>query len=111
MGGRIHKHSDFIRRFHKCSPKTRERYLREASAEEVRSLCECALNVYQGNIPVKPKEVVRLKPHKETLKALSFGKGGINKKRNILIQKGGFLPLLAAAVIPLLGNLLFNNSG
>src|ERR1700679_269884 len=106
MGGGIKKYAAFIKRFHKCTPSKRQKYLKEASAEQVRSLCECALNVTNGNIPIKGKLLSRLKPHKKLLRTISFGKGGVETKRRLLIQKGGFLPALAAAIIPLLGNLL-----
>ena len=60
MGGRIKKYAAFIKKFHKCTPSKRQKYLKEASAEQVRSLCECALNVTNGNIPIKGRLFINI---------------------------------------------------
>jgi hypothetical protein len=106
MEGRIHKCTGFLKKFHKCTPKESRQYLRNASKQQIRSLCECSLNVATGNIPVKGKTLRSLKKHKHLIKTLSFGKGNLDSKRKLLIQRGGFLPVLASAVIPLLTSIL-----
>jgi hypothetical protein len=106
MDGRIQKKTAFLREFHKCSNQNRKKLLKTATPNQIKSVCECALNVVNGNVPVKGRLLHKLKAHRKVLKQLSFGKGTINTKRRLLIQRGGFLPVLAAALLPLVGTLV-----
>jgi hypothetical protein len=106
MGGRKVSSSTnigFIKKFKTAGEQQRKKYLTQAAPSEIHSLCECVLNVCNGNIPINKRALVRLKPYKETLRKISAGKG----TRKLLIQKGGFLPLIASAVLPaLLGSIV-----
>ena len=106
MEGRIKKKSAFLRKFQKCTNQERVKHLKAASPNQIKSVCECALNVLNGNVPVHGRLLHILKPHQKVLKQISYGKGTIQSKRRLLIQKGGFLPALAAALIPLVGGLV-----
>lgn len=80
--------------------------LRRADTSLIRCICECALNILQGNIPVKLSQKNKLKRYKKVLRTLATPKKSINKKKNLIVQKGGgFLPLLLA---PILGTLISN---
>jgi hypothetical protein len=106
MGGpRIN--SNFLKRFKKCSAKNCKKYLNDASASEIISVCECALNVTNGNLPLSQKHLKKLRRHRKLLHEISFGKGNIRKKRALLSQKGrGLLTTLATVVLPLIGSLI-----
>jgi predicted metalloprotease len=106
MEGRVKRHAGFIKKFYKCNAKNCKNLVKRASDEQIRTLCECALNVYKGNVPLKTKYLRRLREHKASLKRLGFTKANVGNKRKFLVQNGGFLPSLAAAVIPLLAGLL-----
>jgi hypothetical protein len=106
MGG-SRMNPNFLRRFKKCSTKERKKYLNDASASEITSLCECALNISNGNIPLSSKHLKKLKPHRKLLHEISFGKGTIRRKKALLSQKGkGLLTALATVVLPLIGSLI-----
>jgi len=107
----IGEHYSFIKRIKKSTPKNREKYLNKASPAEIRSLCECAHNVYSGAIPIPSKIVKRLRPHQKEIRELTFKRGKAEHKRQLLIQKGGFLPLLLGAVLPIIGQLIANAVG
>jgi hypothetical protein len=106
MAGRIEKHYNFIKKFQRAPTLQRNAYLKRASADEVRSLCECALNVCNGNIPLNKKQFGQLKKHKKILKTLAFTKSSPWKKRRVLLQEGGFLPVLASTALSFLGPII-----
>ena len=61
-------------------------------------LCECALNVLNGNIPLKPADKKKLKKYKQNLRSLVNRKFSVQKKKKTLNQKGGFLGALLTPV-------------
>ncbi|KAL7289431.1 hypothetical protein TKK_0016627 [Trichogramma kaykai] len=82
--------------------KQRLALLKNADDSFVRCICECALNVLRGNVPVKNKN--RLRKHKSILRKLVTLKAGEKKrwakKKRIILQTGGaFLPALIAPVL------------
>ena len=99
-------HIRFIRKFKGAGPNRRKVYLRQATEDEIRSLVECGLNICNGNVSLNPRQHRNLKKYKTSLKKFSLGKGSIKSKRHLLIQKGGFLPALAAITLPVLANLI-----
>jgi len=101
-------HIGFIRKFKGAGPNQRKVYLRQAAEDEIRSLVECGLNICNGNVSLNPRQLRNLKKYKNPLKKFSLGKSSIKSKRRILIQKGGFLPALAAITLPVLANLVGN---
>lgn len=105
---KTHPHHNFIQKVKFASPTARVKYLRDAHEDQVRSICECVHNVITGVVPVKPRIVDRLKPYKHELIRLARQKGSSEKKRKLLIQKGGFLPILLGAILPVLGQLVAN---
>ena len=79
--------------------------LQHPSKDLVGIFCNCARNLIKGNIPVSPSQLKKLRPHKNNIRKLA-GPGSLNVKKKI-IQKGGFLPILAAGALgSLLPNLL-----
>ena len=83
----------------------RRAVLKVAKPEFIKCICECALNVLHGNVPLKQSEKMKLKRHRHCLRKLAEKKGTWKSKQKFIVQKGGFLPLLIA---PILGSLLSN---
>jgi len=104
----ILSHYDFIKEVKNCKSKTRNKYLSKASPAQIRSLCECVHNVYSGSVPVTSQIVEKLRPYAKDIKRLTYKRGKAECKRKYLIQKGGFLPILLGAVLPILGQLVVN---
>lgn len=84
----------------KAKPKLRQELLKHADKELVRTICECVLNVLEGNIAVPPPELKKLSKHKKLLRRI-VQKACNWKQKRVIIQKGGnfLIPLLA----PILG--------
>ena len=76
-----------------------------SSPEVIRTLCECALNVLKGNVPLTAHQKTKLRKHKKRLRTLVNKKVSLKKKRSVL-QTGGFLGVLLKPVLSVLGGLL-----
>lgn len=104
---RIKRNAPLLRALYHASPLKRKDILTHSSPDFVHALCELALNLIKGNIPLSPEHFKKLKRQKKILRLLADKKKGLKQKRAALKkQTGGFIfPLLAAAV-PILGDLL-----
>ena len=102
MAHRVHKCMKAIEALEEvqnCKQK-RNHIIDVAGKELVHCICDCVLNVLNGNIKLEPEEKQRLKRHKNCLRELVKKKTSDKKKKH-LIQEGGFL----GALIPILGGL------
>lgn len=101
------KEADFLRALYLLDSEQRLLLLRRASPKLIKCICECALNILHGNVPLKTREKTQLRKHVDVLRKLADKKKG--NKRKIILQKGrgGFLPsLLLPIVTTVLANFL-----
>lgn len=99
------KHTDILRALYHLNEEQRKALLQKADPSLVRYICECALNVLQGNVPLSKGHKSRLRKHVNVLRKLANPAETFTKKKKIIIQRGGFLPVLLA---PLIGTILAN---
>jgi len=86
--------------------KLKRHLLQKCPNSVIKAVCECALNVLKGNVPISKRQKDKLSSYKRTLRRLGDKKVPLFKKRRILIQKGeGFLSLILPAAVSLLGSL------
>lgn len=98
---------DFLRVLKRCNTKQRRALLQAADNKLLKAICECVLNVLRGTVKLNPSQKGKLRRHKETLRQLADKRVPLNKKKNVLVQKGdGFLGLLLAPVLQQLASLL-----
>ena len=83
----------------------RKALLRKADAKLVRRICECALNLLIGNVPLSKGHKSRLRKHAIVLRKLAASDITLQRRKNIIAQHGGFLPTLLA---PLNSTILAN---
>ena len=108
MSKRLKAHAPYLHVLVNGTAKQREGILRGADKELVYCLCECALNVLQGNVKLQNKEKNHLKKYKRQLRDLSNKKISLRTKRKLLLkQKGGWVSALIAPVLSTLAGLLF----
>lgn len=89
----------------KC--KKKGALLRKCPNSLIKSVCECALNVLKGNVPLTKRQKNKLSPYKRTLRKLGDKKVPLFKKRRLLVQKGeGFLSLLIPVAVSVLSSLI-----
>ena len=94
---RVHKHMLHVLK--NCKPCTRKIILKNGSGELVKTLCEICLNVLNGNAKISKKCKNHLRKYKTILRKLAKPKSSLSNKRKILVQKGGFLPIILSAVL------------
>ena len=68
-------------------------------------LCECSKNILEGNVPLSPVQKRNLRRHKRSLRELTLKKIS-KKKKNKILQKGGFIGALITPILSLLGGML-----
>ena len=72
-----------------------------ANRGQIESISETALNLLKGNIIIHKSSFERLKPYKDKFLYLTRKKKpSLKQNKEVLNQKGGFLPPLAGHVAP-----------
>ena len=106
MSQRVNKYKHHLKFLAECDRKHCSHILKSADRELVKCICECALNVLNGNIPLDITQKRKLNKYKQQLRQLSSNKS-ILQKRKIIQTGSGFLPLLLGPIISALGATLF----
>lgn len=91
---------------HKAAPRARGAIINNANADFINSLCEIALNILRGNIPLSTKQYKLLKKKKRVIRLVADKKVSHSKKRKFLNQTGGFLLPLLGSAIPFITSLI-----
>lgn len=98
------KYIDILRALYHLDSEQRKVILRRADPQLVRHICECALNVLNGNVTLTKNHKSRLRKHAPVLRKLASPHDNLGNKKRIVAQHGGgFLPALLA---PLIGTIL-----
>ena len=109
MSKSVQTYMNFLKILSKKSPKKRKLILHEFSNDKVlyKALSELSHNLIKGNIPVENKRLKRLRRHQNIFKELNCPKNKKckTKRRKLIEQSGGFLPILIPAAIAVLGHL------
>lgn len=101
---KLKRHYHFLQMLARSHPTQRAALLRTANNDQMKSFCEICLNVLSGNLPVNVK---KMKKYKHVLRKLAKKTTpNESKKRMLLNQSGGFLPVIAPAIISALGGIL-----
>jgi len=89
------KHKEYLSLLSKSKKVNRRNVLIDlGNKQEIASIAECILNVLNGNIPLKKEEKKKMKRYKNVMRRVVDKKNNMSKKKTLLIQKGGFLPLI-----------------
>lgn len=92
----------------KAKRSARCSFLKSANKDLILCICDCANNVLKGNVRLKPENKKALKRYRKALHDLASRHKGIEAKRKLLVQKGGFLPFLLGPVLSIASGLLGN---
>lgn len=106
MSERLKKNVPYLHVLARGSPTQRQGVLKGANTDLVKCLCECALNILKGNVPLSAAHKRKLKTQKKSLRLLSNKKVSIVRKKKLINQKGGFISAIAAPVLGILGELI-----
>jgi hypothetical protein len=105
MVKRIINNQIFLKKISNAKPFSRKKLIKSAKPDEVKCLCESALNVLNKNVPINPSLCKKIKKHKEVFINLTSRKTSLRKKKRLL-QKGGAFSLLPAIAKAVLGFVL-----
>ena len=105
MSRRLNTYKHHLRFLASCDKKQCTHLLKSADTELIKCICECALNILKGNIPLQSDQRKRLQKHKHKLRQLT-GAASITEKKKIIQKGAGFLPFLLAPIISALGSIL-----
>ena len=103
---KVKQHLPFLCICFKSNGKQRKDMIAHANKGQMEAIGEIALNLLKGNIVVPNSSFTRLKPHKAKLLYLTRKKPSLKQKKQVLNQKGGFLPALSSLIAPLAVDLL-----
>jgi hypothetical protein len=88
-----------------CKSKLRKAILKNSDKDLIITICECVYNLLCGNVITDRKILKKLESHKKTMRKLVSSNDSIESKRNLLIQKGGFLPIIIPTILDLVTRL------
>lgn len=98
MSARVRKHADMLKVLAKAKPATCKAIMKTADKDLVHCLCECAHNILKGNVRLSSAQKAKLSRYKQDLRSIS-NKTTSQKRKQQVLQKGGFLPALLAPLL------------
>ena len=107
----IKKHGSMVMAMMQATPQTRKKLVKNSPSEVINCVSECCQNVLKGNVHLSSAQTKKLYPNRQHLRRLASKSISVKKKKHILNQKGGFLSLLAPALLPLLGKAVIGGIG
>ncbi len=106
MSDRLCKNLPLLKLLYNASSKQWSVILQSASDQLILTLCEIALNVLRGTIPLNNAQFRRLKKRKEEIKYAASKKINVERKKRMINQRGGFLLPLLSVAIPFITSLV-----
>ena len=85
--------------------KLRNKYLKDANDCVIDAISEIAKNCLTGNVPLKTCDFKQLSKYQKLLRKLSK-KSPVVKRRNLIIQSGGFIPFLIPPALSLIASVV-----
>ena len=107
----IKKHGSMAMDMMQATPQTRKKLDKDSPSEVIRCVSECCHNVLKSNVHLSSAQKKKLYPSRQHLRRLASKSISVKKKKQILNQKGGFLSLLAPALLPLLEKAVIGGIG
>lgn len=109
MSTRLHRHVNLLRTLQKSKPSDRRKLLKRCCNKDfVECITECIRNLLKGNVPLNSAQKKRLSAKKKILRQIALKKTSLRKKQK-LIQTGGFIGALLGPIVSVLGS-LFNGA-
>ena len=94
---KAHKHT--LHLLKNSNKKTREQLITSGSNDLIKSLCEVTQNTLNGNNKLSKNCLGRLLCYKTPMRKIIDPKRSLSSKRKVLVQKGGFIPIILGALL------------
>ena len=72
----------------------------------ITAIAEISKNCLLGNIPLSKCNYNKIKKYKNDIRKIASKRTTLKKRRNLIVQKGGFLNILIPTVLSLLANVI-----
>ena len=95
---RVAKNKHFLDALQQVEEKHRKKLIKGATTEQINTISEVALNILQGNVPLKAHHKKKLNKHKKSLRALASKGVSVQKRKKIINQHGGMIGAAASAL-------------
>lgn len=95
-----------LRHIASSSRRLQQGLLRRASPAVLKLIAECCLNFCRGGFRLPPAKVKKLRRYRHVIRELANRRTTSKKRKQLVVQKGGFLSLLIPGAVSLLGSLL-----
>ena len=107
----VRKTLPLLKTISKLSKANRSKILSEVGGEDAvyKALREIAHNTIKGNVKLNNYQKAKLKPHARTLRNLCTSNKCLKRRKKLVVQSGGFLPILIPAVASLISSLVAKN--
>lgn len=102
---RLRRNCSTLQFLHRSKPSLRKAIIEKADPQLIKTLCDCCLNILNGNVKLSTKVRKQLSRHKKKLRKLINPKVTLKQKKRV-IQEGGFLGALLSSVLPVVTGLL-----
>ena len=97
----VRKQIPYLQQLKRRNLTRRQRqHLLEAGGDPlIKCLQECCHNVLRGAVQLSEPTRRRLKRHARNIREVADPRGSIKRKKQLLVQRGGFLPALLVPII------------
>lgn len=96
----------YLKVLSESKPAARTAILENADKELIDCICEAIDNILRGNVKIPTECEKKLRRHAKVLKQLGKKSTGIKTRRQLLVQKGGFLPAILGPLIGIASGLI-----
>lgn len=97
---------DSLKVLARANKKQRKAIVDTANSELILCICECVFNILNGHVKITAGNKKKLARYKSVLRRLATRDCPVNDRRKLIIQKGGFLPILLSPILNVAGQLL-----
>jgi hypothetical protein len=95
---RLHRNLALLDLLSKTTKSQREALIKTCTQDQLQCICDCAINILKENIQLTDDQFKKLKRFQKQLRYLANPEDKLENKR-IVIQKGGFLPVLLTPIL------------
>ena len=107
MSKRMRGSLPYLQVLAKSKPAARKILIKHSPESVITAICECALNLLKGVVPLTPRQKRHLARYKTHLRVLANKKVSSKRKKQYISQKGGsLLTALLPPILSVLGSIL-----
>jgi hypothetical protein len=88
-----------------ADPNLRKAIIANCNQEILKSICDSALNVLRGNIPLSACRKRKLRTYQDRIRKVADKSVYLSAMRKVINQRGGLLLQLLSAILPTLARL------